>query len=122
MITKDTKAGDIVVNEDGEEARVLVHCKYQYSPENYVLTIVAPLNAEPNTVMLNAVLFPTYIPMEDLTEEDVIIVGVDASANCPLDALLEIAQFTIHSKFAMRCAIDCIKQLSTDSYDRPSVH
>lgn len=124
MLTKDTKVGDIISNTDGSEGRVLVHMQYQFDPENYVLTIIQPLDTGEDTVELNAVLFPTFKELEDLQMSDLITVCVTAEYSYPLDKLLDALKFMIHSKYAMKNATDIIKSvmLSGNGHGTPTVH
>lgn len=124
MITKDTKVGDIISNTDGSQGRVLVHSQYQFEPENYVLTIIQPLDTGNDTVELNALLFPTSIPLEQLQMSDLITVCVSAEYSYPLDKLLDALTFMLHSKYAMKKAADIVKSvmLSGNGHGTPTIH
>lgn len=101
MITKDTKVGDVLTNEDGETATVMYFSQYA-ADKNFVLLIAMPTPSENSTeIVLNACLFPASLDPADesLKELAPVYISVECQDIKYLDALIVIAENAINSRY-----------------------
>lgn len=110
MLTKESKVGDVITDEDGNNATLVHYSQFKLDAE-YVLVITCPQVPDGcMEVTLVAALIPTTQELDDIDEEDILMLSATATHTYPMRNLLEVLLNAVASKYAAKKATEVMSQ------------